>query len=79
MSKFSYYNDTQMNFTRYSKGTLIFTGVADDGTRLEVQIDKPNIVRDFDVDTKEAFSFVDLLPDATKAGAASVEWDWEEK
>ncbi len=75
MSDLYLYNDTQMNLTRVRNGALIFTGTTDDGTELRLEVCDEKKIKQLDVETKDAWQFVDLIPDASRIFVGSVSWE----
>ncbi|MBY4676946.1 hypothetical protein [Marinobacterium arenosum] len=74
MSDLYQYNDTQMNLTRVRNGALIFSGVTDDGTLLQLEVQDRKRVEMLDVETKDAWQFVDLIPDADAIQVSETAW-----
>ncbi|WP_193952242.1 hypothetical protein [Pontibacterium sinense] len=75
MSDLYIYNDTQMNLTRVRNGILVFTGTTDDGTELRLEVGEEKKVKQLDVLAVDAWSFVDLIPDASAIHVGQVNWE----
>ncbi|GGK59401.1 hypothetical protein [Amphritea balenae] len=74
MSDLYTYNDTQMNLSRVRNGVLVFTGTTDDGTELRLEVAEEKKVKQLDIEMKDAWSFVDLIPDASSIFVGAVSW-----
>jgi len=74
MSDLYQYNDTQLNLSRVKNGALIFSGMTDDGTLVELEIQERRRVEMLDILTTDAWQFVDLIPDADAIRVSETQW-----
>ncbi|MCV6590695.1 MAG: hypothetical protein OIF57_16965 [Marinobacterium sp.] len=75
MSDLYQYNDTQLNLTRVKNGALIFSGVTDEGTLIELEVRDRRRVEMLDVLTTDAWQVVDLIPDADAIRVSETQWE----
>ena len=74
MSDLYQYNDTQLNLSRVKNGALIFSGMTDDGTLVELEIQQRRRIEMLDILTTDAWQFVDLIPDADAIRVSETQW-----